>query len=304
MNWRRWLTSPPPTTGWVLDTGEALVVHRAATGIHCATEDLPAGGFHVGPVGLQSVDMDAVGAVLARLKGAAEGAGTGAVIVPSSWLRSFLVEIDRVPRKEQELHDVVRWKLKRLLPVSPNEVRLSVVRLADGDGRNRLLAMVGIERAMAAIESLFTSVGIEVGLLTTRLFALMTETDGGDRPQLIIQHEESLLSLILIVDSVPKLLRTKPLASTAAGEKAVVREIGLSLGFVRETLGIEGDIDVRWVSEDAETDAAVRKWLAEQSGLQPAPERPRPPCGPSTVVQRLGSARLAPAIAVVTGAVQ
>ena len=98
MNWDRLFTSPPPTTAWVLKTSEAVVVHRAATEIHAAVEDLPAGGFRVGPVGLQSVDQEAVGEVLARLKGAAEGAATAAVIVPTSWLRSSLVEVDRVPR--------------------------------------------------------------------------------------------------------------------------------------------------------------------------------------------------------------
>ena len=52
-----------------------MVVHRTKTQeIHCAAEELPAGGVDVGPVGLQAVHDRALEPVLARLKGAAEGA--------------------------------------------------------------------------------------------------------------------------------------------------------------------------------------------------------------------------------------
>ncbi len=267
-------------------------------------KNFQAAGFDVGPVGLLAVHQALVGPVLARLKGAAEGASTAAVIVPSAWLRSYLLEVDRVPRTEAELHDVVRWKLKRLLPVPPAEVRLSVLRLPDGDGKNRLLAMVGIERAMAAVESAFSSVGIEVGLLTTRLFALLPRDVGADRPMLFIQHEANFLSLFLVVESVPQLLRSKPLARSDEGPQTVLREIGLSLRFIRQKLGIEGDIDVRFVSENPDIDAAARAWFAEQDRLLPAPNQALPPCGPTTVVKRLGAARLAPAMAVVMGEIR
>ena len=132
--------------------------------------------------------------------------------MPTSWLRSFLIDVERPPRKDEELHDVVRWRLKKLLPVAPTDLRLSIVRLPEIDGQKRLLVMAGIERAMHAIESAFGSIGVEVGLITTRLFALVPRGAGVVRPALVVQHEESFLSLLLLTDGVPRLLRTKPLA--------------------------------------------------------------------------------------------
>lgn len=302
MNWERFLTSPPPSTGWVFDSETVAIAHRSKTQeIHCAAEELPAGSLDVGPVGLQAVNDDALGPVLARLKGAAEGTDSAAVIVPTSWLRSFLIDVDRVPRRDDELQDIVRWRLKKLLPVPPAELRLSVVRLPEIEGQRRVLVMAGIERAIGAIEACYATIGIEVGLITTRLFALVPRLVGETAATLVVQHEESFLSLLLLVDGTPRLLRTKPLARSDVNLTVVLREASLTLGFVRESIGIDGEIEVRLSCEQPEMDASLRTWLADQSGLVPATETTAPPCGPTTVVDRLGAARLAPALAVVSG---
>jgi len=302
MNLERLLTSPPPSTGWTLDPREAVVVHRTAKGeFHCAAEELPDGSFEIGPVGLQAMDRQAVASVFARLKGAAEGAKTAAVIVPTGWLRSYLIEIDRVPRKEAELQDVVRWRLRKLLPVAPTDLRLSVVPLPESAGKRPVLVMAGIERAMAAIETTFLSIGIEVGLITTRLFAIVPKGAGAGRPTLVIQHEKFFLSLLLLSEAVPQVLRTKPLAAGGDSRGAVLRETGLTLGFIRDTLGVEGQIEVKLSCDNPDVDVALREWLAAQEGLAPAPDGGAPPCGPTTVASRIGAARIAPTIAVVTG---
>jgi len=302
MNWERLITSPPPKTGWTLGATDAIVVHRTKGGeLHCASEELPDGGFEVGPVGLQAMDPNVVVPIFAKLKGAAEGAKTAAVIVPTGWLRSFLIEIDRVPRKESELHDVVRWRLKKLLPVAPTDLRLSVVPLPETGGKKPLLVMAGVERAMAAIEETFSSIGIEVGLITTRLFAIVPRNAGAGRPTLVIQHEESFLSLLLLSEGVPRVLRTKPLAADGDSQGTVLRETGLTLGFIRDKLSVEGPIAVKLSCEDPDMDAQLREWLAAQEGLAPAPDGVSPPCGPTTIVSRIGPARIAPAAAVVMG---
>ncbi len=302
MNWERLTTSPPPNTGWTLGATDAIVVHRTKGGeLHCAAEELPDGGFEVGPVGLQAMDSEVVVPAFARLKGAAEGAQTAAVIVPTGWLRSFLIEIDRVPRKESELHELVRWRLKKLLPVAPTDLRLSVVPLPETGGKRPLLVMAGVERAMAAIEATFSSIGIEVGLITTRLFAIVPRNAGANRPILVIQHEESFLSLLLLSEGVPRILRTKPLAADGDSRGTVLRETGLTLGFIRDKLGVEGPIEVKLSCEDPDLDAQLREWLAAQEGLAPAPDGVVPPCGPTTVASRVGPVRIAPAAAVVMG---
>jgi len=302
MNWERIFTSPPPSTGWVFDSEMVAVAHRSKNQeIHCGAENLPAGGLEVGPVGLQAIHDHALGPVLARLKGVAEGTETAAVIVPTGWLRSFLIDVDQLPRREEELLEIVRWRLRKMLPVPPADLRLSVVRLPEFEGQRRLLVMTGLERVMAGIEACFAAIGIEVGLITTRLFALVPRLVGVTIPTLVIQHEESFLSLLLLVDGVPRLLRTKPLPRTDGDGGAVLREAMLTLDYIRESVGVDGDIEVRLSCERPEMDVTLRGWLAEQTGLVPATESVGPPCGPTTVVNRLGAVRLAPALAVVSG---
>jgi hypothetical protein len=305
MNVEKVFTSPPPSTGWVLDSEMAAVVHRTKSGeFHCAAEDIPNDGFEVGPVGLQTVEPGVVSPVLARLKGAAEGTQTAAVIVPSGWLRSFMIDIDRLPRRQNELHDVVRWRLKKLLPIAPSELRLAVVRLPEDGGQRRLLVTTGIERAMAGIEASFASVGVEVGLITSRLFALVPGAAGMSRPTLVIQIERAFLSLLLLKAGVPLFLRMKPLASSVDTASTVLREVAMTLGYIRESKQIDGELEVRLSCEALDIANSLRGWLAEQERLTPGAETARPACGPTTVVSRLGAARLEPALAVVSGSVR
>jgi hypothetical protein len=161
--------------------------------------------------------------------------------------------------------------------------------------------MTGIERAIAAIETCYAAIGVEVGLITTRLFALVPRLVAETAAALVVQHEERFLSLLLLIDGVPRLLRTKPLARSEGNGAAVLREAALTLGFVRESVGVGGEIEVRLNCEQPEMDVSLRTWLADQNGLVPATETAPPPCGPTTVADRLGAARLAPALAVVAG---
>jgi len=96
-------------------------------------------------------------------------------------------------------------------------------------------------------------------------------------------------------------LRTKPLAAGGDSRDTVLRETGLTLGFIRSKLGVEGQIEVKLSCDDPLVDAALREWLVAQEHLTPAPDGGAPPCGPTTVVSRIGTARIAPAVAVVSG---
>ncbi len=305
MNWERFFTTPPPATAWDLGAADVAVVHRTGQSeFHCAAEDVPVGTFEVGPVGLQAVDREAITPVLTRLKGAAEGTSTAAVIVPTRWMRAFLLDADRLPRKDSEVQDVFRWRLKKLLPVAPTELRLSVVRLPEIEGRRQVLVLAGIERAVSALEAAFVSIGIHPGLITTRLFALVPRLSSGDRPVLVIQLERSFLSLIFLVSGTPRLLRTKPLSPMAAVGESIVRELRLNLEYIRDKIGFGGEIEVKLVCDDAALDADVRRWMADQNHLAPYVGPAPPSCGPTAVASRLGAARLTPGLAVVTGEVR
>jgi hypothetical protein len=300
MNWKKFFTSPAPTTAWLLDGDAVAAVRRDGDGsLHCAVEAMPRGVCEVGPVGLQAVDRDRLSAALGAVQGRIEGARRPAVVVPTGWVRTQLFHFTDLPRRQSELDQVVRWRLKKLLPVLPSELRVSAIPQRSVDGQKALLCMVGVERAVASLEASFSAVGVEPGLITPRLFALSSGIDGGR--QLVVQQEEGYLSLLLVVDGVPRLVRTKPLAGGADIEPTVQRELQIASGFIRSDLGVTGEISVQVSAENTSVQDESTRWWREQDGIRLVSAVDRPPMLDPEIAARLGDARLIPMLRLAQG---
>lgn len=297
------LTSPPPATGWSLDTEVAAVVRRHAKAeLRCAAVDIPEGTFDIGPVGLQAVDEDKLRPVLTRLNEEVEGSNRAAVVVPTGWLRTHLLEFEELPRRQVDIHDMVMWRLKKLLPVPPSSLRLATISQPPTDGKRRLLILVGVERAMAALEAVFDSVKVSPGLITPRLFAVTGGNYDGS-PLLTIQQESEFLSIVLLLDDSPHLVRTKPLAGN---DWAVVeRELVLTTAFIESHLGVKGGMTVGLSVEDADLGDQLKRWVAEEANLTVA-SAPAPSLAfdGTAIRDRVGAHRLDPVVNVVSGGVR
>ena len=259
------LTSPPPATGWALDAAMAVVVRRQGKGeLRSAAMEMPKGAFEVGPVGLQAVDEEMIRPVLARLHEEVEGSKRAAVVVPTGWLRTHMLQFDKLPRRKADINDMVMWRLKKLLPVPPSSLRLATIPQPPSDSGRHLLVLVGVERAVASLESVFDSVGVSPGLITPRVFAV-ADGSGSTPRALAIQQESGFLSIMLLVDDVPHLVRTKPLP---APDWAVVeRELNLTLGFIETSLGIDNGLSVGISMENDLLADGVRNWVEASANL-------------------------------------
>jgi len=303
MNWQQYLISPPPTTSWTLDGAVIAGLRRDPKGsVLWAAEATPEGAFEVGPVGLQSVDRRKLVTVLGSIHGRLEGARRVALVVPSAWTRSYRLEFQELPRRHGEVEQVVQWRLKKLLPVPPADLRLSLVPLPSGNGARPLLAMAAIERALAELEASFAEVGVELGMITSRYFALAAEDPPG--PRLLVQHEEGFLSLLLTQGGTLRLIRTKPLAAAGRTADIVRRELGLTLGYIRETIGLKGEIGLEVSAESAQLEHEIEDWRTRQPGLTKLASPPPPDFAEGGAVDRLGMARIQPAWSLMTGAAQ
>ncbi len=298
MNWRKYFASPPPTTCWVVDGALVAALRRDSKGgVLWAAESATEGLFKVGPVGLQSVDREKLSAILSSLQPRIEGATRAAVVLPSGWTRNFLLEFDDLPRGQSDLDQVVQWRLKKLLPVKPSELRISSLPIYREEGRRPLLCTVGPERALADIEAAFKEVGVVPGAITTRALALAALPTA--RPRLLAQQEDGFLTLLLTVDQIPKLIRTKPLAASREMGEVVRRELNLALGFIREHLGVTGDIGLQVSAENSELVGEIEDWRSATNGLSRMPGPPVPEFTQGGAIDRLGAARIEPAFAVI-----
>lgn len=299
----KYLTSPPPATGWTLDESVVAVVRRHAKAeLRSAAVEVPDGTFEIGPVGLQAVDGDKLRPVLNRLQQEVEGSNRVAVVVPTAWLRTHLLELENLPRRQSDLHEVIIWRLKKLLPVAPASLRLATIVQPAGDGDRRVLVLVGVERALADLEAVFESAGVSPGLITPRIFAV---TDGRNDVSSIlsIQQEAGFLSIMLLVDDSPRVVRTKPLVAT---DWAVIeRELGLTVGFIESTMEVEGPLQVGLSAEDPEIERSLKTWIADRESLAEATTASPSLAFDGTAVRdRVGAHRLDPVVNILSGGVR
>jgi hypothetical protein len=187
---------------------------------------------------------------------------------------------------------VVQWRLKKLLPVLPSELRMSSVPLKARDGIRPLLTVAGVEKAVAELEKAFADAGVELGMITSRLFALAS--NGGDATRMLVQQERGFLSLLLMVDDAPRLVRTKPLAEGVGPTDAITRELKLAMRFIREELVVEDDIEVELSVEDADLVDTLEEWCGEQAGVHRSGRAAASTFTQPGAAERLGPARTAP----------
>jgi hypothetical protein len=297
------LTSPPPATGWSLDAALAAVVRRQAKAeLRCAAVEVPDETFEVGPVGLQAVDQDKLGPILTRLQQEVEGSKRAAVVLPSGWLRAHLIEFEELPRRQADLHEVVIWRLKKLLPVAPASLRLATVPQPATDGPRRLLVMVGVERALADLEAVFESVGVSLGIIVPRAFAVAGGT-GASGPVLSIQQEDGFLSVVLLIDDVPHVVRTKLLAGN--DWPVIERELMMTIGFIVDRLGFADGLSVTISAEDPVLVERLEDWSSSTPSLSRAEAvAPSLVFEGTAVRERVRPFRLDPVVNVLSGGVR
>jgi len=297
----RLLTSPPPSTAWMLDRELVAGIRRDRRGqLHVAAEPVPGGAVQIGPVGLQVVDRDALTAAVAAANERLEGAGRVAVVVPTGWIRMHLLAFDELPRRAAEVREVVLWRLKKLLPVNPAELRVAPM-VQPGDGRRDVLCLSMLERSAASIETAFAKAGAEVGYLGPRALALAFGPDSSGRPRLVVQQETSFLSLVLVDGAAVRLVRTKPIAVRDDTWEHVERELRLVDDYLASELGLRDGYAVEVIADDAAQADTLRGWWAARSGIQVVPAWRPDETMPPGLGQRIGAARLAPGRVLVGG---
>jgi hypothetical protein len=266
MRLKHLLTSRPASSVWLLDPETVTAVRRERKGdLRCTQAALPNGVIEVGSVGLQGVDSPRLGELLRPLQERVGGSRRAAAVVPTAWVRTHLLDFDHLPRRGAELTEVVRWRLKKLLPVAPADLRIALVPV-HGDGAGQVLCVSTLERPLADLEAAFASVNVELGLITPRLFALARRDRPAEGPRLVVQHEQGFLSLLLSVDGRPRLLRTKPLPPSDEAWALTLRELHLGLSYIRANLEIEGELSVAGSAESGPVEEGLVQWWSEQEG--------------------------------------
>jgi hypothetical protein len=269
MNLARLLHSLPPVHGFALD-GEQVLYGRLSRSrdrlLAAARQVLPAGWFELGPVGVLRVDRTALEAGLAALLAQLEAVPAKAnLLLPNCWVRSFVAEVGELPRGRVEAEEVVRWKLKKLLPCRPEEARLDFVPLPE---EGRVWVLLALEKPLAVVEEVFAAKGIATGRVEPMGVALATLLPEGSEPKLLVCLDERTFVVVLVREGAVRLVRHKLLPGGAEASRGlVVRELEATLAHAREREGLAGPLAVMLATALEALRDAVVAWAQGQEGV-------------------------------------
>ncbi|HVT57350.1 MAG TPA: hypothetical protein VHR45_03035 [Thermoanaerobaculia bacterium] len=185
------------------------------------------------------------------VQGVPGGVREASLVVPDSWLRVTFAECGDLPRGGPALDEVLRWKLRRLVPFRVDELRVGAAEVSALPGQaepRRLLMGFAIEQLLAQLEDAFAALGIRIGHISnTSLSLLDALPPTGPRSFVALALvDDDGYTLVIARRGEPVLHRYKgltgsaspsaPLATPASAVRggAVVRDLRLTRNFLDE----------------------------------------------------------------------
>lgn len=228
----------------IIDT-DALVHARFGRGksgmrlVQAKPYRLAADTFTPAMVTPQLANAPALAETLRRLRNETGRWDKVSVLLPDSWFRMNIVDLPSLPANEAEALDVVRWSLKRTLPIPPEQLRVSYAVLAREGQAAKVLVLSALEATLVALEKAFADTGLEIVLIEplglniwNAITVRETETTA-DRLFLYVRDTD--FTTAVFRGTQPLFIRSRNLS----GERTLEQEIRLSASYLRDALAVE-----------------------------------------------------------------
>jgi hypothetical protein len=204
---------------------------------------LPRDPFQHGPLGGPLRDpagfRELVGGMVKAIPG---GIRETSLVLPDAWLRVTFTESGDLPKETAALDEVLRWKLRRLVPFRVDELRVDATEVSPIPGQEeprRLLLGFAVEQLLVQIEEAFAAAGVRIGRITNAslsLLAAVTPAMAGAFSALVMVGDEGY-TLIFARGGEPVLHRYKGFTGNlpeAARTSFVGRDLKLTRNFLDE----------------------------------------------------------------------
>lgn len=195
---RSWFSAPPPSAAIELAAGRvtAVTVRRSGAGVvlsgHASLRlDADAVRPHLTETNIANPE-----ALAARVKDAVSRVPLRgrriALVVPDGAVKVALLGFEKVPDRDEDLEELVRWQLRKSAPFPIDTALVSVVKTASAGGGADVLATVAMRSVIEEYEQVVTSVGLHAGVVDVASLNLVNAViaagpggypwlDGGER---------------------------------------------------------------------------------------------------------------------------
>ena len=200
---------------------------------------LGAATFAPGVVTPDLVNAGAIADVLRRLRVESGRWDKASMLLPDSWFRMNILELPSLSEAKNEADQMVRWSLKRTMPIDPAMLRLAYEVLSRTPAPARVLAVSAMEKTLAAIERLFAEAGIEIvliepmGLNIWNAITVREPATTADRIFFFVREHDFTTGAFR--GNQPLFIRSRNLN----GQRTLAQEIKLSASYLRDTLRTE-----------------------------------------------------------------
>jgi Tfp pilus assembly PilM family ATPase len=228
----------------VLDS-ESLVHARMGRGkgkpriVNAKSYRIAEGTFTPAPVTPLLANDGALAEAVRRMKMETGKWDKVSLLLPDSWFRMNIVELPSLPEKDADATDVVRWSLKRTLPIPPEQLRVAYSVLSRDSGGAKVLVLSAMEATLTAIERVFTAAGLEivliepVGLNIWNAITVRETENTGDRIFFYVRNTD--FTTAVFRGAQPLFIRSRNLSA----DRTLDQEIRLSASYLRDSLQVE-----------------------------------------------------------------
>ncbi len=180
--------------------------------------------------------------VAGMVKSIPGGVRDASLVLPDAWLRVTFTESGELPRTAEALDEVLRWKLRRLVPFRVDELRIGATEVSPIPGQEeprRLLLGFAVEQLLAQVEEAFAAAGVRLGQVTNASLSLLSAiapVSAGSFAALVVVGAEGY-TLIFARGSEPVLHRYKGFTGNlpeSARASFVGRDLKLTRNFLDE----------------------------------------------------------------------
>jgi hypothetical protein len=209
--------------------------------------DLPPETFQTGILGGPPREPERFREAVASLVGTlAAPVREASLVLPDAWLRLAFADTAAAPGGSGS-DEVLRWKLRRLVPFRVDELRITAHEVAplpaqEPEEPHRVLLGFAVEVLLAHVEDAFAAAGVRLGRITSASLALLSAVAAHLPPEgltAVTLVEDSGYTLTFVRHRQPVVHRFKGFAGSLPGGSQhgfVSRDLRLTRSFLAEQL--------------------------------------------------------------------